>query len=85
MCPHGDSNSSLSLERASSWASRRWGRETSTSPDSCQRCGIWRREAAYAEAGGIVSFRNLIVNDEHVQLRWPMHTDGQRHLDICRA
>jgi hypothetical protein len=24
-CPHGDSNSSLGLERAPSWASRRWG------------------------------------------------------------
>ena len=26
LCPHGDSNSSLGLERAPSWASRRWGR-----------------------------------------------------------
>ena len=25
-CPHGDSNSSLNLERVASWASRRWGR-----------------------------------------------------------
>ena len=26
LCPHGDSNPGLSLERATSWASRRWGR-----------------------------------------------------------
>jgi hypothetical protein len=25
LCPHGDSNSSFSLERATSWSSRRWG------------------------------------------------------------
>ena len=25
LCPHGDSNSGLSLERAPSWATRRWG------------------------------------------------------------
>jgi hypothetical protein len=25
LCPHGDSNSGLSLERAPSWAARRWG------------------------------------------------------------
>jgi hypothetical protein len=25
LCPHGDSNSSFSLERAASWSPRRWG------------------------------------------------------------
>ena len=25
MCPHGDSNSGLNLERVASWSSRRWG------------------------------------------------------------
>lgn len=26
VCPHGDSNSGFSLERAASWSTRRWGR-----------------------------------------------------------
>src|SRR5512138_3988727 len=28
LCPHGDSNSGRSLERAASWSTRRWGQTT---------------------------------------------------------
>ena len=44
-CPQGDSNPCLGLERAPSWATRRWGL-TKCIADSCQRCGLRRREAA---------------------------------------
>jgi hypothetical protein len=55
-CPQADSNRCLSLERAPSWATRRWGLVTPL--DSGQRCGVWRRvpqgcfaKAACAERG----------------------------------
>jgi hypothetical protein len=83
-CPHGDSNSSLSLERASSWAPRRWGRAHYYSAPLTHISGVaWNTEAAYAEAGEIVSSTHSTVNDEHMQFFRSMHADGQCHFDIC--
>jgi hypothetical protein len=45
LCPHGDSNPGLGLERAASWASRRWGRRA-TFYHADTRTVIWRASGA---------------------------------------
>ena len=72
-CPQGDSNPCLSLERAPSWAARRWGHETPLDP--CLRCGTY-------QAGEIVSFQSSIVNEQGADFAWSMPTDRKRHFDL---
>ena len=74
LCPHGDSNSGLSLERAPSWATRRWGHLASLTHVSDMVCSsakltkpsgqdcILHASFLFSEACGIVSFQSLIVN-----------------------
>lgn len=51
LCPQGDSNSCLGLERASSWSSRRWGRQSGVSLP----CDRGRVKAEFGLAGAAAS------------------------------
>ena len=65
LCPQGDSNSCLGLERAPSWAARRWGRLILTECVAIEVSGrdcIPHASFLFSEACGIVSFQFLIVN-----------------------
>jgi hypothetical protein len=89
-CPQGDSNPCLGLERAPSWATRRWGRLASLTRVSDVVCGGVKRPN---QAGEIVSFQSSIVNkrtrspvdEKDVYFTRSVHADGERHFDIRRA
>ena len=77
LCPQGDSNPCLGLERAPSWAARRWGRL------------LYRRARLYParftkrnKACGIVSSHSSIVNEKDVQFAGSVHANREGHLDI---
>jgi len=81
-CPQGDSNPCLSLERAPSWAARRWGRLLlALSTTQSKR------------AGEIVSFQSSIVNkrtrspvdEKDVHFARSVHTDRVGHFNVTCA
>src|SRR5258705_11395231 len=84
-CPQGDSNPCLSLERAPSWAARRWGRLL------LALSGV--RSTQSKRAGEIVSFQSSIVNkrtrspvdEKDVHLARSMHTDRVGHFYVTRS
>ena len=76
LCPHGDSNPSLGLERAPSWAPRRWGRL-----EACEI--VPHASLAFSKACGIVSSHKSIVNEKGVNFTRSMYADGVDTFDIA--
>ena len=77
LCPHGNSNPGLSIERASSWATRRWGHIP-------KRARLSRTPRSFLkEACGIVSSHKLIVNEKGVQFTRSVHADRVHAFDVA--
>ena len=80
LCPQGDSNPCLGLERAPSWAARRWGRLLYSGRDGIPHAFLKRNKAC-----GIVSSHSSIVNEKDVQFAGSVHANREGHLDIRGA